>query len=1419
MQSQNTFGKGLNQDNSRSKYENTSYYDGFNIRITSDRGLSTLSVQNEKGNSLILSFPDIPANFPNVLNYKDGSVRTTLAIDKEDLKIVGHTIINDEIVICTTTSSNEEPVNVQSQIWVVKFTDDLESIIGSTANVISLNDLKYNDTLNFSLAHRLECVGRYENSITKNFYFTDNYNDFKSINLALNQNDLALLKPESLNIKQSAYLSLPIITDVGSGNLPTASTVQIAYRLVNRTLGNSMYSFATNPIPLSSFDYKTFTPARKIKGSPKNSTANKSVTYTIKDLDSNFDIIEHIAIVTIDRDAPKIYKFKEEVVPASKQVINTLNGTETEIILNTILLNAVNFGFDVCKTIDIVDNVLVAGNIKSKNNIITDEEFDARAYRFKSDSIALIKHLNSDLPSVTLTGPTPNYDSVPEKHDCYNPYNVQKGVNETVADYNEYKYQVDGSTLGGSGKFISYKFVQEELEGDTLSKTDSSGTNHLSIAKSSPVINLGVKDSNNNVISFTAEEQFKNFKSPIIQHYYTGYMRGEIYRFGIQFIDRTGNPYFVKWVGDIKFPEHTDSDAGNTNFHLHSLTVNNSKLKTLGIQFEVKIPEAIKNKISGFKIVRVQRNANDESRLGTAPIMLWVRDAIRLGLGDVPLFNLALEDNSTTGLSPTNVVGDNNYFLPDRPLNRFSDEVSNSTMEHLMWMSPLLQYGKYYKNGEFINNKENDFLKTTCFLQGDAVEYRGFSPENKFFQLWKYRLKGIQSINTLAGNTAESFAIDNMFYSDSNTTISKNYVEAGILQGYAYANNKNPNLVFTNKKFFSISYINKLKAGGADLGSVGGVGNNVNLIVCKSSSNHNTILSGKNDWNSHILFEVSAPGGTSFSANHLFKEMSYCRKLSGQYKGYSYTDRANQSYISVGHYQILNDNLFNLIAGITNSATFTFKVFGGDTYVNYTAHEYLQPFIGSSISFNLRFAFGDANYKTNDSDGYIETSKYKENGLGVSVIYPTESTINTDLNTGTFQFLSDREGFGSSQFTVDGDNFIASDSVLKQDFVLNDVYQQENNTIVKSRTTDFVNNFVSEFPNRLYPSQKKIDGEFIDSFRIFKDLEYLDVEGNRGPVNKVINFGGKLIFFQDTSFGVGNINEKSLIKDEDGVELVLGKSQQTLDDFKYLSNRSGTKHQFSVNKTEQYIYYFDSLQNKIKRFSGQGNEPLSTINGMSSWLVNNIKNNTRSIDKTLLKTGVHTGIDLRNDRVFFTFLQGEDSHHTLTFNELLNSFESRVGISPTMYINYNNLLMSSNEDTLNDLYLHEVGDYGVFYDKEPQESFITILFNDKPEFVKVFDNILYNSEIKDVDGVDIPDETINKIQIYSDYQDTSNLELTVNQNVVRRLRSWRYVVPRNQNTLERIRDYYVFGKFTIDNTNNRRLVLHDIIMFYRPSML
>ena len=47
---------------------------------------------------------------------------------------------------------------------------------------------------------------------------------------------------------------------------------------------------------------------------------------------------------------------------------------------------------------------------------------------------------------------------------------------------------------------------------------------------------------------------FNNYKNPIFANKYVGYMRDEIYRFGIQLFDKDGNQTFTYPIGDIRFP-------------------------------------------------------------------------------------------------------------------------------------------------------------------------------------------------------------------------------------------------------------------------------------------------------------------------------------------------------------------------------------------------------------------------------------------------------------------------------------------------------------------------------------------------------------------------------------------------------------------------------------------------------------------------------------------------------------------------------------------------------------------------------------------------------------------------------------------------------------------------------------------------
>lgn len=54
----------------------------------------------------------------------------------------------------------------------------------------------------------------------------------------------------------------------------------------------------------------------------------------------------------------------------------------------------------------------------------------------------------------------------------------------------------------------------------------------------------------------TVEGGYKNYKNPIFTKDYLGYQRGEVYRFGILFYDKSGNPTFVSPIGDIRMPDN-----------------------------------------------------------------------------------------------------------------------------------------------------------------------------------------------------------------------------------------------------------------------------------------------------------------------------------------------------------------------------------------------------------------------------------------------------------------------------------------------------------------------------------------------------------------------------------------------------------------------------------------------------------------------------------------------------------------------------------------------------------------------------------------------------------------------------------------------------------------------------------------------
>lgn len=168
---------------------------------------------------------------------------------------------------------------------------------------------------------------------------------------------------------------------------------------------------------------------------------------------------------------------------------------------------------------------------------------------------------------------------------------------------------------------------------------------------------------------------FSGSKDPQIAGSFRGYQRGEIYRFGVLTYDLNGNPGNVLWIGDLQMPMHYDVHyeldlsrhqlgvpAGNMEIKANEYTqdyrlsisggelvpalkrhydnrqwdsstaavldsstyaqrkgfeVPNSDkehyLFDLHLDFEFRIPDLVREKISGFRVVRAERNEEDRS--------------------------------------------------------------------------------------------------------------------------------------------------------------------------------------------------------------------------------------------------------------------------------------------------------------------------------------------------------------------------------------------------------------------------------------------------------------------------------------------------------------------------------------------------------------------------------------------------------------------------------------------------------------------------------------------------------------------------------------------------------------------------------------------------------------------------------------
>lgn len=814
----NIFTKGLNKDVAKSVQPKDSYYHAENVRILTDSSGRSSGA---------------------MINVRGNSH----ILDIDEGYVLGYTTIRDYIIVFSVTTSGV------GQIWKIARND----VIYST-QVPPL--LVYQDVdLGFSVNNLIDAVGLYESTDVQKVYWTDNNNEVRMLNVVSSTGVYPItdVPVENLGLVNAVMFSVPKLNEILSGGSRKAGVIQYAYKLYN------LYGVETSLSPLSNLISLTDSDERisesfNYDGADKGTDTGKSIKFDINDIDDRFGKIKVYAIFYEDNnDVPTIELIKDTSIPTSGNLTVIDDGT---VVLEQYSLDEFNFlggTIFTCKSLKQKKNILFAANIKEKQY---DVDYDARAYRYLDDGVTSYVH---------------DADSI-------NPYNTLK----THDGSKFFKYQTDGSTLGGEGPNVTYKFVLTQIEGD--------GNFQDTYVYTKPAADI---DIDINRISYLnaptyKNRSFNNYNSPYLSGLLKGYQRDEVYRFGIVFIDKYGRESFVKWIADIRMPHISDIDFGVTYYtelydtyapvvasarHDFSTAFKQkigtgasawyrNMLNVLGVEFYVN-PNTLPDDIVGYRIVRVEREEKDKS-------------VICQGL---------IEGNS--------VHEAKNEIRPNTTLYSGGD-VNNTT-----GVFGLVPDGRIYtlksSRSFLLSSPEINFKKELSNKSGDYIHVVGIGKDFTYSIPGAYGAEGtytnkMRRVDTL--NTSELFT----FQKD---------VHDGRIVPVGYGNTYDvgdPN----NRLFRNYTY------------------DNASGMIDHIGGYRGTCFVGSIN---------SVFGNTIIAYNNYFAIANYKRTLTSQYGGNTATDRSRNEYISCGHYfKIPTD------PGDYNPTDYV-TVYGGDTFIAYYTYQ------------------------------------------------------------------------------------------------------------------------------------------------------------------------------------------------------------------------------------------------------------------------------------------------------------------------------------------------------------------------------------------------------------------------------------------------------------------------------------------------
>ena len=671
---------------------------------------------------------------------------------------------------------------------------------------------------------------------------------------------------------------------------------------------------------------------------------------------------------------------------------------------------------------------------------------------------------------------------------------------------------------------------------------------------------------------------------------------------------------------------------------------------------------------------------------------------------------------------------------------------------------PLHQTSDDYKNAY------PRALNTYAASQG-SLYYDFISPEAAYYKEWRVSARKIVAFNTIsylhnaAVNTGSSSDISfwgSPACANVRPTSTQQTHEANITDSYFYEYRKTQDnaieIPMDGKKMF-----------------------NLTARVVESKSVINNHVRRGNRYSSFIL-KLSSNISCSINTHPLY---AYRKQIIYPYGGYTQTAKENTKYIPCS--EIINKSVTDI------------HLYTGDTYVG--IFEYMLSILNEDVPRKYKQPIAvQALVESRINLWYAGTAGVPKLSDGEVWRANKDDYACFDSDPDKWGYWALHEAAGIHNITADK----TKTYVQAQDlYTYNSAYSQNDPKIYYYPELSLQSD-VDEFTTRIVKTPKKLNNALSDTWSRININDYMDLDSKAGNLIKFMEISQGLVAFQQMGIAIIPVEERALISDTSGSQLVAGKSG-VLERYDYITNLYGITDGKHVARSANGIYFVDANKKVIGRISDKL-EIISTSLGVQ-----------RLINSEQIPLNFAILVDLASKEVLFPVTDG-----SLLLYEDLGVFVSKLDSQYSLGLNAEPYCFGAyNDSNQVRLYALNKGNEGYYKTNvsRPTPSTFSLKYavNTPTGTVNRLDEISLNAFFKS--NPSATTGLLTGIAVENDYQ---NVVLT-NNLPVRKFRNWRTNYLRdNDGAKSRLMDYYHIITLTSSKASTYRFIIKSIINEFTP---